>query len=158
MGFRFRRSFKVAPGFRLNFSKVGVEHVGWPPRAMVHDRPAQHAYDCRDLGHWVELHGTIEVAQSRRAGRQQHRHAGDATIRCIGLTIRNANVERPDARDRVARDRWPSCRCVPTRAPVGLPQRGVTLTQLGCPSRKPVVPLELDARFSANGRRYRDTV
>ena len=24
MGFRFRRSFKVAPGFRLNFSKSGV--------------------------------------------------------------------------------------------------------------------------------------
>jgi hypothetical protein len=85
--------------------QVGGEHVGRPPRAMVHDRPARHAYDRRDPRHWDELHGTIEGAPSRRAGRPKHRHARDATIRCIRFTIRNADVKRPDARDPVARDR-----------------------------------------------------
>src|SRR3984893_19156801 len=69
--------------------EVRGEHVGRPPRAMVHDRPARHAYHRRDPGHWVELHGTIEVAPYRRAGRPQCRCASDATIRCIGRTIRN---------------------------------------------------------------------
>ena len=97
MGFRFRRSFKVAPGFRLNLQQVGVSTSAGRRGLWFTIGPRGTRTTVGIPGTWVEPHGTIEVAQSRRAGRQQHRHASDAAIRCIGLTIRNANVERPDA-------------------------------------------------------------
>jgi Protein of unknown function (DUF4236) len=39
MGFRFRRSFKIAPGFRLNLSKSGVSASVGRRGLWVHGRP-----------------------------------------------------------------------------------------------------------------------
>ena len=81
MGTRFRRSFKVAPGVRVNLNKKSAS-ISFGPKGLKHtvSTTGEKPHDRRDPRDGPVIYDELRREVRRAAGRGQHPHSAAADV------------------------------------------------------------------------------